>query len=960
MGGAATGSYGTLTLNADGGYSYVVDNDNATVQALRSSSDTLSDSFTYTVSDTAGLTATNTLSVTIQGADDAPVAVADTATAVEAGGTANGTAGTNPTGNVLSNDTDVDSGDSKSIAAVSGGTVGSATTGSYGTLTLSADGRYSYVVNNANATVQALRTSADTLTDSFTYTVTDSAGLTSSATLTITIQGADDAPVAVADTATAVEAGGTLNGSAGTNPTGNVLSNDTDVDSGDSKTIAAVSGGTVGGATTGSYGTLTLNADGGYSYVVNNANATVQALRTSADTLTDSFTYTMKDTAGLTSSATLTITIQGTNDAPVAVADVGTAVEAGGTANGTAGSGASGDVLSNDTDVDSGDSKSVTALASGTVGSATVGSYGTLTLSADGGYSYVVNNANATVQALRTSADTLTDSFTYTVTDSAGRTASATLTITIQGADDAPVAVADTATAVEAGGTLNGSAGTNPTGNVLTNDTDVDGGDTKTVSALTGGSVGQALVSAYGALTLNADGSYSYVVDNSNATVQALRTSAETLTETFTYTVRDTAGLTSSSTLTITIQGSDDAPVGVADTATAVEAGGTANGTAGSDPTGNVLTNDTDVDSGDGNTVSAISGGTMGGATVGSYGTLTLNGNGGYSYVVDNANATVQALRTSANTLTDSFTYTVRDAAGLTATATLTITIQGADDAPVAVADTATAVEAGGTLNGSLGTDPTGNVLTNDTDVDSGDTKTVSALTGGTVGQALVSAYGALTLNADGSFTYVVDNGNATVQALRTSAETLTETFTYTVRDTAGLTSSSTLTITIQGVDDAPVAVADTATAVEAGGTANGTAGTAPTGNVLTNDTDVDSGDTKTVSAVKVTSAGSNGVVGQALVGAYGTLTLNANGGYSYAVDNANATVQALRTSANTLIDSFTYTVSDTAGLTATNTLSVTIQGANDAPVAEADTATAVEAGEPPTERREPTHSAMS
>jgi VCBS repeat-containing protein len=83
----------------------------------------------------------------------------------------------------------------------------------------------------------------------------------------------------------AVEAGGVANGTAGTNPSGNVLTNDTDVDTGDTKAVSAVSGtaaGTVGGATAGQYGSLTLNADGSYTYTVNNALPAVQALRTSA------------------------------------------------------------------------------------------------------------------------------------------------------------------------------------------------------------------------------------------------------------------------------------------------------------------------------------------------------------------------------------------------------------------------------------------------------------------------------------------------------------------------------------------------------------------------------------------------------------------------------------------------------------------------------------------------------
>ncbi len=203
------------------------------------------------------------------------------------------------------------------------------------------------------------------------------------------------------------------------------------------------------------------------------------------------------------------------------------------------------------------------------------------------------------------------------------------------------------------------------------------------------------------------------------------------------------------------------------------------------------------------------------------------------------------------------------DAAGSTSTTQITVTIQGANDAPTAVADTATAVEAGGVSNGTAGTNPTGNVLTNDTDPDSvgsGETKTVTGVLAGTqasatgnVASSVTGTYGSINIAANGAYTYTVDNSNATVQALRTSGQSITDVFTYSMTDAAGSTSTTQITVTIQGANDAPTAVADTATAVEAGGVSNGTAGTNPTGNVLTNDTDPDSvgnGETKTITGV--------------------------------------------------------------------------------------------------------------
>ena len=136
--------------------------------------------------------------------------------------------------------------------------------------------------------------------------------------------------------------------------------------------------------------------------------------------------------------------------APVAVDDTGTAEEAGGVDNGTGGSNASGNVLSNDTDANSGDGKTVTGLrAGGAEGLGDValpigggdlfvsGEYGSLTLSGNGSYSYAPNQFAFAVQALGPG-DSLTDSFNYVVTDDTGLSDIGVLAVTIDGADDAP------------------------------------------------------------------------------------------------------------------------------------------------------------------------------------------------------------------------------------------------------------------------------------------------------------------------------------------------------------------------------------------------------------------------------------------------------------------------------------------------------------------------------------------
>jgi len=133
----------------------------------------------------------------------------------------------------------------------------------------------------------------------------------------------NDDITAVDDTANAKEGGGVNNIAGGINPTGNVLSNDDPTQTNAIVTeirTGAIEGsgasGTVGTALVGTYGTLTLNSDGGYTYIVDNSNAIVQALNENSAPLIESFNYTMSD-GTLSDIAVLKITINGTNDAPV-------------------------------------------------------------------------------------------------------------------------------------------------------------------------------------------------------------------------------------------------------------------------------------------------------------------------------------------------------------------------------------------------------------------------------------------------------------------------------------------------------------------------------------------------------------------------------------------------------------------------------------------------------------------
>jgi VCBS repeat-containing protein len=469
-------------------------------------------------------------------------------------------------------------------------------------------------------------------------------------------------------------------------------------------------------------------------------------------------------------------------------------------------------------------------------------------------------------------------------------------------------------------------------GNVLTNDADADVGDSKTVTT-TG-----VFVGTYGSLTLAANGRWLYRLDNADSDTNALAQGA-TVQEVFVYTMVDAQGATSSSTLTIAITGTNDAPAAVADDNAGdpvTESGvGPGNDPFPGDPTasGNVLANDTDADAGDSKTVTTT------GVFAGTYGSLTLNADGSWTYTLDNTDSDTNALAQGA-AAKEVFVYTIADGHGATSSSKLRIVITGTNDSPLAVADDNAGdrvVEAGVNRgNSPVPGDPraSGNVLTNDTDADVRDSKTVT-----TTG-VFAGTYGSLALAANGRWSYMLDNADSDTNALAQGA-TVQEVFAYTMVDRHGATSSSTLTIGIIGTNDAPVAVAD-----DNGGDPVTESGVGPgndpfpgdptaSGNVLANDTDADAGDSKTVTTTGV------------FTGIYGSLTLAADGGWTYTLDNTDSDTDALAQGA-AVQDVFNYTMVDAQGLTSSTTLTIAITGTGDnhAPGANPDD----NAGDPVTE----------
>jgi VCBS repeat-containing protein len=96
-------------------------------------------------------------------------------------------------------------------------------------------------------------------------------------------------------------------------------------------------------------------------------------------------------------------------------------------------------------------------------------------------------------------------------------------------------------------------------------------------------------------------------------------------------------------------------------------------------------------------------------------------------------------------------------------------------------------------------------VLNNDVDVDAGDTHTVIAVNGSTanVGRLLVGVYGTLLLTVDGVWTYSLDESDPDTQALA-QHQTAVDTFSYTMSDAHGATSSTDLNVTVTGGNDPP------------------------------------------------------------------------------------------------------------------------------------------------------------
>ncbi len=400
-----------------------------------------SDSFTFRVNDGYANSAYATITINVANLDDLPVAVDDvTSTDEEVAIDID----------VLLNDTDIDAG-LKEVTSVTSPSNGTA-------------------VENPNGTIKYTPNANFVGVDTFTYTLNGG----SVATVTVTVNPIDDAPVAVNDVATTDE---------DVEIDINVIANDTDIDSGPLMVTLVGSP---------AHGTAVLNLDGTIKYTP------------TADYFgPDQFTYTINGG----SIATVFVTVNPINDLPIANPDEYTTTEDIQLVVAAPG------VKSNDSDVEN-NGLSVSLV----IGSEPVN--GVLVLNPDGSFTYTpYANFHGT------------DSFVYRITDGNGGTATALVTLNITSEEDNPVANPKAFDVLE-GGTYNGS--------VTGQDDDGD--------ALTFELVGSP---ANGTIDLNGLGVFEYVHDGS-----------ETSSDSFTFRVSDDGGVTFSApaTVSITVLDFNDAP----------------------------------------------------------------------------------------------------------------------------------------------------------------------------------------------------------------------------------------------------------------------------------------------------------------------------------------------------------------------------------------------------------------
>ncbi|GLO59610.1 hypothetical protein MACH09_01180 [Vibrio sp. MACH09] len=603
----------------------------------------------------------------------------------------------------------------------------------------------------------------------------------------------------------------------------------------------------------GKYGSLTIDSDGHWQYQVDNSLSNVQAL-IGATSLHESFTIHTKDGTP----QTIDMTIGGNDDnAVITGVDAGTVTEDLTTQ-------VQGQLSVTDSDLgeDHFQASQVTS------------NFGTLSITKDGAWTYNLDSNNFVVQGLG-QGSTATDIVTVYSADGTAHQ----VMVTINGTNDKAVI----------GGTDSGT---------VTEESQLQTSGTLTVTDVDTGEAHFSdtdIVGNLGTLHLTDSGAWTYNLDNTNPTVQALGANK---TATDTITVHSADGIPHQ--VTITVNGTNDSAV----------IGGTNSGSVTEESqlqTSGTLTV-TDVDTGEAHFSNTD--------IVGNLGTLHLSGSGAWTYDLDNTNPSVQTLGVN-KTATD--TITVHSADGTTHQ--VTITINGTNDKAII----------GGTSSGAVTEESqlqTSGTLTV-TDVDTGEAHFSNTDVAGSLG-------GTLHLTDSGAWTYDLDNTNPTVQALGKGA---TATDNITVHSADG--TSHQVTITVNGTNDAAVIIGTSTGDVHEGHTFTAPDGSMTGGYVddrspdhmhgnigkLWNDEIHTDGHLSIVDADAGESYAQTGVY----YGSHGRVILQTNGDWSYfASIGQDATGRAIDHLGKG--ESLTDTVTVKSADGTTHDIVVTIHGDNDRP----------------------------
>ena len=439
--------------------------------------------------------------------------------------------------------------------------------------------------------------------------------------------------------------------------------------------------------TAGTYGTIQLNANGSYTYTLSKPVTTAPAADNGAQVESgkDAFTYQVTDGAGHTAQGRILVDI--VDDVPTARVDTNTVAEgslltvaaaAGVLTNDTSGAdgyAAGGGVVG----VRAAGGDTTTAVTSG-VNTNIVGQFGTLHLNADGSYTYQSNANSVTTTA--------TDRFVYTIRDGDGDLSTTTLTITINDSGISTVtgrvqvdeAALDT---IQSGADLAASTvtGSNPALTTETASGQLTLGVGVTVVA------GLSQTGTFGVLSVNAAGAFTYTLTKPQNSGAVVGPNVVTDAESFTVTIRDANGNTSTGAIKVDIK--DDVPTARSDVDYA-HAGGTTGGNvlAGTDSdVVGAINNDgakqADSLGADGASIASIQSAAIPAnsdttfdadgflSIVGTYGTLQMKGDGTYVYTANADNNP-----TDYSPKVDVFNYTLRDGDGDTSTTTLTINVK--------------------------------------------------------------------------------------------------------------------------------------------------------------------------------------------------------------------------------------------------------------------------------------------